>query len=54
MHTTASSVIKDAVLVGESFADFEVLRLFGMKPLPGVRLAFITGANRAAAPIARP
>jgi selenide,water dikinase len=42
MQSSAHPVIKDVVLVGAGHAHVAVLRMFGMAPLPGVRLTLIT------------
>ncbi len=42
MKSTAQPIIKDVVLVGAGHAHVGVLRMFGMKPLPGVRFTLIT------------
>ncbi len=42
MQAVAHPVIKDVVLVGAGHANVQVLRRFGMKPLPGVRFTLIT------------
>jgi selenide,water dikinase len=42
MQSSAHPVIKDVVLVGAGHAHVAVLRMFGMAPIPGVRLTLIT------------
>jgi selenide,water dikinase len=42
MKTDRHPILKDVVLLGAGHAHVEVLRRFGMDPLPGVRLTLIT------------
>lgn len=42
MRTGDTPVVKDVVLVGAGHAHVQVLRQFGMNPLPGVRLTLIS------------
>jgi selenide, water dikinase len=42
MNSTQSPVLRDVVLVGAGHSHVGVLRNFGMKPMPGVRLTLIT------------
>ena len=46
MNSSDEPIVKDVVLVGAGHAHVGVLRMFGMKSMPGVRFTLITRADR--------